>query len=56
MEFEGREVPVTMKSGEEHMETLGKPVWTGEDTESHESVSLYHFEAKPREVKPPAEF
>lgn len=46
--FVGREVPVTMKSGDEHTEKLVRLIWTGIDTESGERVALYKFEAKPR--------
>ena len=46
--FAGREVPVTMKSGEEHMEKLVKLVWTGQDQESGKQVSLYTFAPKPQ--------
>ena len=47
--FAGREVPVTMKSGKEHVEKLGKLIWTGADQETGQRVALYAFEAKPRE-------
>jgi hypothetical protein len=48
--FAGREVPVTMKSGESHSEVLVRLIWQGVDTESGERVALYTFEAKPREA------
>ncbi len=47
--FAGREVPVTMKSGDEHNEKLERLIWTGIDTESGDTVALYKFVAKPRE-------
>lgn len=46
--FAGREVPVTMKSGEEHQETLVRLIWTGKDKETGENVALYRFQSKPR--------
>lgn len=49
--FAGREVPVTMKNGEVHTEKLARLLWSGKDKESGENVSLYKFEAKPREEK-----
>ena len=48
-QFARREVPVTLKSGEVHQETLQKMVWSGTDRETGEPVALYRFEAKPRE-------
>lgn len=54
--FAGREVPVTMKSDDEHQEQLTTLVWTGTDTESGVKVALYHFEAKPREKEEDAAF
>lgn len=50
--FAGREVPVTTKSDDEHIEKLVSLVWSGKDKESGENVALYKFEAKP---KTPAE-
>lgn len=47
--FSGREVPVTMKGGDEHMEKLTTLVWSGNDQESGKPVSLYKFEPKPQE-------
>jgi hypothetical protein len=47
--FAGREVPVTTKAGDEHMEKLIRLIWTGLDNESGETVALYKFESKPRE-------
>lgn len=49
--FAGREVPVTMKSGESHPERLVRLIWTGTDPESGERVSLYTFESRPRETE-----
>lgn len=49
--FAGRIVPVTMKSGDEHMEKLDRLIWTGTDQQSGEKVALYKFESKPREVE-----
>lgn len=48
--FAGRDVPVTMKNGEEHTEKLTRLIWTGKDQESGENVSLYKFESKPRDL------
>ena len=47
--FAGREIPVTQKSGEMHMEKLTRLIWTGADTETGERVALYKFESRPRE-------
>lgn len=47
--FAGREVPVTTKSGDEHMEKLTGLIWTGTDQESGEKVALYSFESRPRD-------
>ncbi|RWZ85534.1 MAG: hypothetical protein EO766_16615 [Hydrotalea sp. AMD] len=46
--FAGREVPVTLKSGDEHPEKLTGLIWTGIDKDSGEKVALYRFEPKPR--------
>lgn len=54
--FAGRDVPVTMKSGDEHTEKLQRLIWTGKDQESGEKVALYKFEAKPREKAEEAAF
>lgn len=54
--FAGREVPVTMRSGEEHTEVLEDLIWTGIDQESAEPVALYHFESRPAEKLPDVEF
>ena len=48
--FAGREVPVTLRSGEVQKEKLLKLIWSGKDKESGEPVALYTFEAKPKEV------
>jgi len=48
--FVGREVPVTLRNGKEHPEKLSRLIWTGVDKESGQPVSLYKFEAKPREA------
>lgn len=50
--FAGKEVPVTLKSGEEHTEKLLKLIWSGIDNETGEKVALYNFESKPREETP----
>lgn len=53
--FAGREVPVTLKDGSEHPETLNALVWSGpeKDAETGEEtgrkVALYTFTPKPRE-------
>lgn len=54
--FAGKEVPVTLKSGDEQMEKLEALVWTGKDEESKEPVTLYSFVAKPKEKVEEAEF
>lgn len=48
--FVGREVPVTMKSGEQHNEKLQRLIWTGTDNESGGLVALYAFESRPRDT------
>lgn len=47
--FSSREVPVTMRNGDEHKEKLTSLVWTGVDKESGKPVALYRFEPRPRE-------
>jgi len=47
--FAGREVPVTMKDGDEHQEKLLSLIWAGKDMESGKPVALYSFEAKPKD-------
>ena len=54
--FAGRPVPVTMKSGDEHEETLDRLIWTGKDKDSGEKVALYKFVAKPKEKIADANF
>lgn len=55
-QFAGREVPVTLKNGSEHPETLDSLVWTGpeKDVETGEEtgrrVALYKFTPKPRDI------
>ena len=49
-EFVGREVPVTMKNGNEQPEKLIRLIWSGPDQETGELCALYAFEAKPREA------
>lgn len=46
--FAGREVPVTLKSGEVKPEHLEKVIWTGKDEETGQPVTLYSFERKPQ--------
>lgn len=46
--FVGREVPVTMKSGEVHFERLVRLVWSGSDQQTGEKVAIYKFESRPR--------
>ena len=46
----GREVPVSMRGGTFHRETLDRLIWTGLDTETGLPVALYTFIAKPREA------
>jgi hypothetical protein len=47
--FAGREVPVTTKDGQEHLEKLVRLIWTGNDKETNDRVALYKFESKPRD-------
>jgi hypothetical protein len=47
--FSGRVVPVTMKNGDEHEETLERMIWKGADQETGLPVALYKFKARPRE-------
>jgi len=47
--FAKRSVPVNMKDGTTHQETLVNLVWAGKDNETGENVALYKFEAKPKE-------
>lgn len=47
--FAGRTVPVNLKDGSEQSEKLERLIWSGKDKETGENVSLYKFEAKPRE-------
>jgi len=50
-QFAGREVPVTQKGGDEHMEMLAKLIWSGADKESGKPCALYSFEPRPRETQ-----
>lgn len=61
--FAGQEVPVSTKSGEEHMEKLTNLIWRGRDDlefpdhkASFMPVAIYEFEQRPREPEPPAKF
>jgi hypothetical protein len=45
--FAGRNVPVTLKDGSEHVEELDTLIWTGNDQESGKPVALYSFVSKP---------
>lgn len=54
--FVNREVPVLLKSGEQQKEKLTKVIWSGKDKESGEPVTLYAFEAKPRDQGEMVEF
>lgn len=47
--FAGREVPVTTRDGNEHVEKLDALIWTGSDAETGKPVALYSFESRPRE-------
>jgi len=51
--FAGREVPVTLMNGTEHVERLDKLIWSGVDNVGKAAtglpVALYSFEARPRE-------
>lgn len=48
--FVGREVPVTTKAGDEHIEKLIRLIWSGTDQESGKPVALYAFESKPKDI------
>jgi hypothetical protein len=48
--FVGRDVPVTLKNGEEHPERLERLIWSGNDAESGKPVALYAFASRPRDV------
>lgn len=54
--FAGREVPVTMKNGDEHTEKLERLIWTGKDNDTGDKCSLYKFVAKPKEKPEEATF
>lgn len=59
--FAGREVPVTMQSGEEHMEKLVALLWSGIDDGERggvagQPVALYTFESRPRTDEDVLEF
>jgi hypothetical protein len=47
--FAGRNVPVTLKSGQKNSETLDELIWSGKDTETGANVALYSFVPKPKE-------
>lgn len=51
--FVGREVPVSTKTGDEHMEKLIRLIWSGTDDGKVSGYTgpcaLYAFESKPRE-------
>lgn len=47
--FSNREVPVTLKSGEEKPHTLDSLIWAGKDKESGKPVALYSFIPVPKE-------
>lgn len=47
--FAGREVPVTLRNGDESTEKLEALIWTGKDQDSGQPVALYSFEARPKE-------
>ena len=47
--FAGREVPVTTRAGNENMEKLEKLIWSGNDKDTGENVTLYKFAGKPKE-------
>ena len=46
--FAGRVVPVEQKNGDVNNEKLVDLIWTGKDDDSGQPVSLYNFEAKPK--------
>jgi hypothetical protein len=52
-DFVGRSVPVTVKSGAEHVEKLTRLIWTGTDDGEISGYvgpcALYAFEAKPKD-------
>lgn len=49
--FAGRVVPVNTKAGGEHLETLVRLVWSGNDLQTGEPVALYTFASKPRDTE-----
>lgn len=54
--FVGKEVPVTTKDDQEHMEKLTRLIWSGADQESGKPVALYAFESKPRDASAEIKF
>lgn len=48
-EFAEREIPVTTRDGQEHMEKLVKLLWLGTDKDTGQPAALYSFEARPKE-------
>lgn len=47
--FVNKEVPVTMRNGDEQTEKLVSLVWSGHDANSGKPVALYTFEQKPKQ-------
>lgn len=54
--FASREVPVSLRSGNEQKETLVRLVWAGADERTSEKVALYTFAPKPREEQNEVQF
>jgi len=48
--FAGREVPVTTRNNDEHMEKLDGLIWTGTDEETGKPVALYSFVSRPASI------
>jgi hypothetical protein len=48
--FAGREVPVTRMDNSEEKEKLVRLIWSGKDDDTGQPVSLYSFEAKPKDA------
>lgn len=48
--FAGREVPVTLKNGDEQTEILVNLLWSGIDDDTKQPVALYEFKSRPAEL------
>jgi hypothetical protein len=54
--FAGREVPVTLKSGDVQPEMLERLIWTGMDKDTKQAVALYKFRSRPVEKEEEIQF